>query len=57
MVDLERAERSAALRVVLTKADKLGRGAASRALAGTRDVIWRDLGEQVTTQLFSATRG
>ncbi len=44
------------LQVVLTKADKLGRGAASRALADTRRAL-EPLGDAVRTQLFSATRG
>jgi GTP-binding protein len=36
--------------ILLTKADKLGRGAASQALAGVR----REVGEGVTAQLFSS---
>lgn len=46
----------AALRVVLTKVDKLRRGAAASALAGARRDL-AGLGEQVSAQLFSATRG
>ena len=41
-----------ALHVLLTKADKLKRGQASRALQETR----RDLGDAGTVQLFSATK-
>jgi len=46
----------AALHAVLTKADKLGRGAASRTLSLTRREL-EGLGDGVTVQLFSATRG
>ena len=45
-----------ALHAVLTKADKLGRGAAAGALAATRRDL-APLGDAVSTQLFSATRG
>ncbi len=45
-----------ALHAVLTKADKLGRGAASRALADTSRAL-QPLGGLVQVQLFSATRG
>ena len=46
----------AALRIALTKSDKLGRGAATRALATARKQV-DELGEQVSVQLLSATRG
>jgi GTP-binding protein len=49
-------ESGVALHAVLTKADKLGRGAARGALAGVRKEL-APLGERVSTQLFSATRG
>jgi len=45
--------RNVPVHVLLTKADKLGRGAARQALAGFR----RDAGEGVTAQLFSALNG
>lgn len=45
-----------ALHIVLTKSDKLGRGASSQALAHTRRAL-APLGEAVGVQLFSATRG
>ncbi len=45
--------RSAPVHLVLTKADKLGRGAARQALAGVR----RELGAGMTAQLMSATTG
>jgi GTP-binding protein len=45
--------RNVPVHVLLTKADKLGRGAARQALAGFR----RDAGEDVTAQLFSALNG
>jgi GTP-binding protein len=45
--------RNVPVHVLLTKADKLGRGAAQQALAGFR----RDAGEGVTAQLFSALNG
>lgn len=45
-----------ALHIVLTKSDKLGRGAASQALAQTRRAL-APLGDAVGVQLFSATRG
>ena len=44
------------LHIVLTKSDKLGRGAASQALAHTRRAL-APLGDGVGVQLFSATRG
>lgn len=40
--------------ILLTKADKLGRGAASRSLLGVRRSL-RESGYQATVQLFSAT--
>lgn len=43
------------LHAVLTKADKLGRGAASRALSDARRVL-EPLGDTVSSQLFSATK-
>ena len=45
--------RNVPVHVLLTKADKLGRGAARNALAGFR----RDAGKGVTAQLFSALNG
>jgi GTP-binding protein len=45
--------RAVPVHVVLTKADKLGRGAAHRALAGVR----RSVSGPVTVQLFSALTG
>jgi GTP-binding protein len=45
--------RSVPVHLVLTKADKLGRGAARQALAGVR----RELGAGITAQLLSATTG
>jgi GTP-binding protein len=45
--------RSVPVHVLLTKADKLGRGAARQALAG----LLRDAGKGVTAQLFSALNG
>jgi GTP-binding protein len=45
--------RDVPVHVLLTKADKLGRGAARQALAGFR----RDAGKGVTAQLFSALNG
>jgi GTP-binding protein len=45
--------RSVPVHLVLTKADKLGRGAARQALAGVR----RELGAGMTAQLMSATTG
>ena len=45
--------RNVPVHVLLTKADKLGRGAARQALAGFR----RDAGKGVTAQLFSALNG
>jgi GTP-binding protein len=45
--------RNVPVHVLLTKADKLGRGAARQALAGFR----RDTGKGVTAQLFSALNG
>jgi GTP-binding protein len=45
--------RNVPVHVLLTKADKLGRGAARQALAGVR----REVGEGVTVQLFSALSG
>jgi len=47
------AGRAVPVHVVLTKADKLGRGAARKALAGVR----RELGEGMTVQLLSALTG
>ena len=43
------------LHVVLTKADKLGRGAAMRSLSDAKRTL-QPLGEGVSSQLFSATR-
>jgi GTP-binding protein len=45
--------RNVPVHVLLTKADKLGRGAARQALAG----FLRDAGKGVTAQLFSALNG
>jgi GTP-binding protein len=45
--------RAAPVHVILTKADKLGRGAANKALAGVR----RSVTGPVTVQLFSALTG
>ena len=45
--------RNVPVHVLLTKADKLGRGAARQALAG----CLRDAGKGVTAQLFSALNG
>jgi GTP-binding protein len=45
--------RDVPVHVLLTKADKLGRGAARQALAG----LLRDAGKGVTAQLFSALNG
>jgi GTP-binding protein len=45
--------RKVPVHVLLTKADKLGRGAARQALAGVR----REVGEGVSVQLFSALGG
>jgi GTP-binding protein len=45
--------RNVPVHVLLTKADKLGRGAARQALAGFR----RDAGKGITAQLFSALNG
>ncbi|MFO1394828.1 MAG: ribosome biogenesis GTP-binding protein YihA/YsxC [Steroidobacteraceae bacterium] len=45
--------RALPVHVLLTKADKLGRGAAKQALAGVR----REVGDGVTAQLFSAMNG
>ena len=45
--------RNVPVHVLLTKADKLGRGAAQQALAGFR----RDAGKGVTAQLFSSLNG
>jgi GTP-binding protein len=45
--------RNVPVHVLLTKADKLGRGAARQALAG----FLRDAGQGVTAQLFSALNG
>ena len=45
--------RDVPVHVLLTKADKLGRGAARQALAG----FLRDAGKGVTAQLFSALNG
>jgi GTP-binding protein len=45
--------RNVPVHVLLTKADKLGRGAARNTLAGFR----RDAGKGVTAQLFSALNG
>ena len=45
--------RNVPVHVLLTKADKLGRGAALQVLAGFR----RDAGKGVTAQLFSALNG
>ncbi len=45
--------RNVPVHVLLTKADKLGRGAARQALAG----LLRDAGKGVTAQLFSALNG
>jgi GTP-binding protein len=45
--------RTLPVHVLLTKADKIGRGAASQALAGVR----REVGTGVTAQLFSALSG
>ncbi|MGH7043667.1 MAG: ribosome biogenesis GTP-binding protein YihA/YsxC [Acetobacteraceae bacterium] len=42
--------------ILLTKADKLGRGAAGNALAGVRKDL-KAYGESVTAQLFSALKG
>lgn len=47
------AEAGCAVHILLTKADKLSRGAASAALHSTR----RTLGEAATVQLFSALKG
>lgn len=52
MLDLA-ASRALPVHVLLTKADKLGRGAAKQALAGVR----REVGAAVTVQLFSALSG
>ena len=49
-------ESGVALHAVLTKADKLGRGAAGSALKAVRREL-EPLGETVSSQLFSATRG
>jgi GTP-binding protein len=43
------------LHAVLTKVDKLGRGAAMRALSDTQRTL-EPLGERVSVQLFSATK-
>ena len=40
--------------VLLTKADKLGRGAAGNTLLAVRTELWRVFGEGVSVQLFSA---
>jgi GTP-binding protein len=45
--------RNVPVHVLLTKADKLGRGSARQALAGFR----RDAGKGITAQLFSALNG
>ena len=45
--------RDVPVHVLLTKADKLGRGAARQALAGFR----RDAGKGITAQIFSALNG
>ena len=45
--------RDVPVHILLTKADKLGRGAASQALAGVR----REVGPGVTVQLFSSLKG
>jgi GTP-binding protein len=45
--------RALPVHILLTKADKLGRGAASQALTAVR----REVGEGVTAQLFSALTG
>jgi len=45
--------RNVPVHVLLTKADKLGRGSARQALAGFR----RDAGKDITVQLFSALNG
>ena len=45
--------RSVPLHIVLTKADKLGRGAGMQALAAVR----KQVGPEVTVQLFSALNG
>jgi GTP-binding protein len=45
--------RNVPVHVLLTKADKLGRGAARQTLAG----FLRDAGKGVTAQLFSALNG
>ena len=52
MLELART-RGAPVHILLTKADKLGRGAAGQALAGVR----REVGRGVTVQLFSALAG
>jgi hypothetical protein len=41
------------LHILLTNADKLGRGAAGQALAGVR----RDVGQGASVQLFSSLSG
>ncbi len=45
--------RDVPVHILLTKADKLGRGAASQTLAGVR----REVGPGVTVQLFSSLKG
>ena len=52
MLELART-RGAPVHILLTKSDKLGRGAAGQALAGVR----REVGRGVTVQLFSALAG
>ena len=52
MLSLARS-RGVPLHILLTKADKLGRGAAGQALAGVR----REVGQGVSVQLFSSASG
>lgn len=49
-------ERPVALHLLLTKADKLGRGPAGRMLTGVRQEL-EEAGIEATLQCFSATRG
>lgn len=53
MIELATA-RGLPIHVLLTKADKLGRGAVAAALAGVRRVLRETVGDRITVQPFSA---